>query len=489
LRLYDLARNDEAELMEQLRSQSTGARSALEVRNTVNATDEARRTLLMVSASNGMSRAVDLLLDLGADPDIVDADGWTTLDFAADAGYFTVVQQLVDSGADTSRSSVLKKILTDEREHAGENTKAAAAAAGRATTTTSPSEINTATLAPLGRAAFTGDLGAVRALLGGDDNDDDDAAAAPSQCDVEDGAEVGHSPFLLASLGDHFAVMDLLLSRGANINTTSRHGWTPLMAAAKRAAEPCVAFLLARGADANHQSPDRWTALAEAVRQRATRVVALLLDVGADPEVHAQADWTPLMHAAYRGDLETVRLLLAAGASFDGVSAHDETVMLLAAASGSPVVVRHLLRAGCAPEPIWARAKAAPPPPAAVAVGARSEGAEEDHYPPSSSPSGAAERCPPLTAPAAAPAVAPAATTGSQQRIERVHEVGWTPLMVACQVGSLGIVTLLLDAGANPEPRSPMLKTALEIARENGRAEIVEYLERQRGGKMESADS
>ena len=64
-----------------------------------------------------------------------------------------------------------------------------------------------------------------------------------------------------------------------------------------------------------------------------------------------------------------------------------------------------------------------------------------------------------------------------QERIERVYKVGWTPLMVACQIGKLEIVEMLLYAGANTEPRSPMFKTAPEVARENGRSEVAEFLE------------
>ncbi|SLM34906.1 Ankyrin repeat-containing domain [Lasallia pustulata] len=66
----------------------------------------------------------------------------------------------------------------------------------------------------------------------------------------------------------------------------------------------------------------------------------------------------------------------------------------------------------------------------------------------------------------------------NNSRIERFYTVGWTPLMVACQIGNLEIFTMLLDAGANPEPKSPMFKTALGIAKENGRGDIAEYLEK-----------
>jgi ankyrin repeat protein len=110
--------------------------------------------------------------------------------------------------------------------------------------------------------------------------------------------------------------------------------------------------------------------------------------------------------------------------------------MLLAAAKGSLEVVERLLEAGCAPESEWSMVQAED---AAFGLG--------DKLKP-------------------------------QQRIERVYKVGWTPLMVACQMGSLEIVKTLLDAGANPYPKSPMFKTALEIAKENGRVEIANYLER-----------
>ena len=428
--LSSLAKDDKPEAMEQLLSRLADARSSNEIRALVDAADEAGQSLLMISAYQGLRRIVDLLLDLGADPNVVDPDGKTALDFAADSGNFAIAQQLVDGGADASRATVLKEILSDERAYAGENVKAAVERA------IPSSKINPAALTALSRAAFEGDMDTVQKLLG-------DADAGPSQCDVEQGSEVGHSPFLVASVKGHFQIMDLLLSRGANINATSKHGWTPLMLATKREDEACVSFLLSRGADANHVSPDRWTALAEATSRRSTRITALLLGAGADPAVHAQSDWTPLMYAAYRGDIDTVDLLLDAGASFDDISTRDETVMLLAAASGSSTVVRRLLDAGCSPEPVWSRGETA------------------------LTPSAVAEDFP--------------VATRSQQRIERAYKVGWTPLMVACQIGSLEIVTMLLDAGANPEPKSPMLKTALEIAKENGRTEVVAYLEERLG--------
>lgn len=424
------------EVLEGLLMHLPVARSRDEIRNIVNMTAEGGETPLMIAASQGLDSVVDLLLDFGADPNAAGPGDQTALDLATDAGYFTTAQKLVSRGTDVSKSHVFKSIFSNEREYAGEMTQTVHLIA-------SSSKINPATLTPLGRAAFYGDTDAARNLLGSDDT-------GPSRCDSEEGAESGCSPFSLASMQGHFEVMDLLLARGANINATSKHGWTPLMLATNRGDEECVSYLLSKGADVNHLSPDRWTALAESASRGFTRIMAQLLDFGADPEIRAQSDWTPLMHAAYRGDIEAVHLLLSVGASFEEISARDETVMLLAAAQGSAEVVRRLLEAGCAPDSIWSKAPDVEPD--------SREETEESSLEPGQSP-----------------------PAKPQQRIERVYKVGWTPLMVSCQIGSLEVVAMLLDAGANPVPKSPMFKTALEIARENGRTDVAEYLMRRLG--------
>jgi ankyrin repeat protein len=158
-----------------------------------------------------------------------------------------------------------------------------------------------------------------------------------------------------------------------------------------------------------------------------------------------------LTDAAYQGDIEAVNLLLNAGATYDGIANHDETVILLAAAAaaGSSPVVKRLLDAGCSPESMWST---------------KSVVLEID-----------ASR--PTPEPEASIGAEHPASTSQQYRIERAYKVGWTPLMVACQIGSLEVVSMLLDAGASMGPKSPMFKTALEIAKENGRVDVARILE------------
>ncbi|KAI1169463.1 ankyrin repeat-containing domain protein [Nemania sp. FL0916] len=428
--LFALAKQDKSNMIEILLVEFRDVHTAEELRQLLDWTDDLDQNLIMVSASQGFYTTVKLILSMNGNPNRIDVEGRTALDLCADAGYFQIAHLLVQNGADASKSLIFKKIFSNPQEFAGEMTKASEVMRR-------PVDTSSSSLGLLGQSACDGDVISIQRLLG--------SATGPSLCDIEEGAEHGRSPFLLACLKNHFQAMDLLLSRGANINATSKQGWTSLMLAAKRDDEDCVSYLLSRGADVNHLSPDRWTALTEATSKGSIKVMEMLLDSGADPEAREKSDWTPLMHAAYRGDLAAVELLLSKGASFHEVSTHDETTMLLAAASGSPAVVKRLLDAGCAADSTWSMSQTG-----------------------ISSNSGAID--------GESTEATSALVQTAEERIERAYKVGWTPLMVAAQIGSLESVRMLLDAGANPASQSPMFKTVIEIASENGRTGIAEYL-------------
>lgn len=134
------------------------------------------------------------------------------------------------SGADASQAHTFIKILSNEREYAGENTKVIG---GKQCPSNLASKINFDMLEALGRAAFEGDMALAATLLR-------NQGSGPSRCDIEEGVEAGCAPFLLASMRNHLEMMGLPLSHGANINTTSTRGWTPLMLASERGEDDCI---------------------------------------------------------------------------------------------------------------------------------------------------------------------------------------------------------------------------------------------------------
>ncbi|KAK3933560.1 ankyrin repeat-containing domain protein [Diplogelasinospora grovesii] len=401
---------------------------------------------LMIAASNGSEAVVRVLLDYGADPNMKTEKGETALDFAANAGFFRLAQILLQRGADESEARVFQSILENDT-HNHQKSPGTSRQLNSSETKKTPGDLGIipTKLPPLSRLSYEGNEKAILQLF------DQDAGATGSfpgatGYEIEEGTdgELGLTPFLLAFLQGHHNVMILLRERGANIDATTKKGWTALMLAAKSNDGGSVRTLLALGANVNHLSPDRWTALAEAASRGHNRIVQLLLEAGADTESRSRHVWTPLMHAAYRGDIECVNLLLseggAAAATASG-SARDKTPMLLACAQGSLEVVKRLVEAGCDIEPDWAK----------PAYNRSQVDDNEDQ----------------------------AETT--KFVVERAYQVGWTPLMLACQSGSKAIVKLLLGKGASMAPRSPMFKTALEIAGENGRTDIVKLLKQRTG--------
>ena len=404
-------------------------------------------TALMLAVGQGSQDIVEILVERKANVNLVDNDYRTALDIAAHAGYDGIAHYLIQHGADMRKARDFQEIYSkyQERQQAAASRKqdlpddqTQKETAG-ARSTPFPSSVkksqppNIATWNHLMSAVFANDLAGVKETL-------------HNGTDIESQAHDGRTPLMLAASRSNQAIITHLLEMGANIDAVDNKGWTTLMHAVTDNNQPIVDLLLSRGADANHVSPDHWTALAEAAQHGQTEIMASLLRCGADPESRSSHDWTPLMHCCYKGDEMGVRLLLGYGADVVVGSQHDETPLLLAAAAGHVEIVRILLVDARAPaEGEWARKII------------EREGEDRDLRD-------------------------PGAGAGAGAEVERAYPLGWTPLMVACQGGHAEVVKLLVMAGANLELRSPMEKTALEIAREHGWVDIVGILEGHGGG-------
>ncbi|KAF4800243.1 ankyrin repeat, SAM and basic leucine zipper domain-containing protein 1 isoform X5 [Turdus rufiventris] len=121
------------------------------------------------------------------------------------------------------------------------------------------------------------------------------------------------------------SLIEELLNSGISIETSFQFGWTPLMCAASVANFAVVRLLLDRGANACFEI-DKYTVLmaactAQASEENILNTVELLLSRNADPNLACRKQMTALMYAARKGYPRVVAFLVAHGSH---INAQDE---------------------------------------------------------------------------------------------------------------------------------------------------------------------
>lgn len=220
---------------------------------------------------------------------------------------------------------------------------------------------------PLQQAAEKGQLVVAKYLL--DHGAVVDANARGNQGDLSTG-----TPLYLAANYGHKAMVELLLTRGANPNggylnplyTAVSHGFSgvaevliankadvnamgnessrrPLHAAVSNDKTNLLQSLIEHGADVNAKDASSQTPLSDAARLNKGDAVKILLAAKADVDARDNAGNTPLHHASWTGSEKIASLLLDAGASVDATNHNLSTPLLLACVNGHDDVVRVLL--------------------------------------------------------------------------------------------------------------------------------------------------
>ena len=121
-------------------------------------------------------------------------------------------------------------------------------------------------------------------------------------------------------------MMELFLSRGADINKANAQGEQALLHAAWKGRLEAVRWLVERGARLNRQGK-QWAALHYAAFNGHTEVVAYLLERGANINALSSNGSTPLMMAAREGRESIAKTLLAAGARRDIVNEYGDDAL------------------------------------------------------------------------------------------------------------------------------------------------------------------
>jgi ankyrin repeat protein len=194
---------------------------------------------------------------------------------------------------------------------------------------------------------------------------------------------------------------------------------------------------LSVGASPDEKNYEGSTALLLAAKAGASRAVAALLEAGANPDLADGANRTPLMHAAFQGHEEAVRLLLAKGADANVVASSDFTALDYALKTGQLACAKLLQEKGAKMGDI-----------ASVMSFICNDGNVE----------------------------ACRIALANRPKLDVPDGNGMTPLMYAAMRGNDALVSLLLEAGADPKVANGAGKTAASMAAAGGHEAIAKRL-------------
>ena len=146
-------------------------------------------------------------------------------------------------------------------------------------------------------------------------------------------------------------LVERLLKAGANPNARAADGSTPLVFAADGNSGQGAERLLAAKADVNLADSDGWAPIHFALSKGNASMAETLLKAGAALPPRGPGPWTPLHLAAEGGDGSCVALVLERGADPNATGGDSKTTpLILAAAQGHTESVRELLLAGADPK-------------------------------------------------------------------------------------------------------------------------------------------
>ncbi len=321
---------------------------------------------------------------------------------------------------------------------------------------------------PLHWAVRANDLETVRLLL-----------AAGAKADAA--TRHGITPLSLAAINGSAIVTDTLLKAGANPNAVLPEGETILMTAARTGNADVLKLLIEAGADL--KAREGWygeTALMWAAAEDHEAAIRVLVAHGADlnerstllnvprrrsgQSVLPLGSWTPLMYAARQNALEATRSLVELGADMNLADPDGATALVLAIINANYDVAALLVEKGADPNIGDKEARMA-----ALYAAVDMHRLAVGHGRPNPKPSGrldAADVVKALLARGADPNARLSAPLMQRHHTggDRALGEGSTPFMRAAKSADVGLMRLLLAAGADPKLTQPNQANALMLA-------------------------
>jgi uncharacterized protein len=150
--------------------------------------------------------------------------------------------------------------------------------------------------------------------------------------------------FEASALGDLETVRRLVGGDRSLVNAFAADGFYPLGLAAFFGHRAIVEFLLTNGADVSMaaRNAQKVTALHGATARRDVEIVQMLLEAGADPNARQERGFVPLHDAAANGNAALVELLLKHGARTNADADDGKTPADMAAERGHKEIAEKL---------------------------------------------------------------------------------------------------------------------------------------------------
>lgn len=424
----------------------------------INSFDDSGLTALMCAARDDDASVVQAIIESGADinlrsaTEIGDNDGndapklgertpqhgnWktegkTALFHAAELGRLEIVEALVEAGADLD---------LDDRQ--GDTPLLVAATSGHVSVVAHligsvSADRRTALADAVLEAAFLGGHAEAAELA--------IEAGASSEAVMGDGTSM--TPLYAAAVRGHSELVKVLLKAGADATVAGARG-TPLIASLRQGHTDVVRALAGHHRVRGHQLEEEVRALPLHIAiKEAPSAASLrrLLPLGFDVEAVDPALNTPLQLAAAGGNVDMIDALVEAGAAVDGIGKArpgaemlaprdaGRTPLMLAAQAGHLAAVRRLLELG-------------------ADASRRIDGA-----------SLLAEPTDPL------------ASRSEARPSQRLLNEGAHALMLAAKAGHLEVVRTLVEAGLDLETENLEGQTAIVLANDRGHQAVVDLL-------------
>lgn len=157
----------------------------------------------------------------------------------------------------------------------------------------------------------------------------------------------GQTPLMMAVYGKNYENVKILLDAGARINEQNDKGFAALMYAVDVNDESILRLLVECGADLELKNNEGQTALflaSKGLRNHAC--LSYLIKSGGDVNIADKFKMTPLSNAVHYGDAKKVEILLAANAHADAVNNVGETPLMIVAYNDDLDKAKALIKSG-----------------------------------------------------------------------------------------------------------------------------------------------